>query len=617
MTSPSHILRLLAHERTVFLLVSAGAFVCVIQGVPLEFVLFGATLAGVALFHRHTMQVALIGLAGIVLYKFLGPGFRTGAGLQGLGLHLAHEWVVLTNLLGLLLGFALLSRHFEESGVPRMVPRFLPADWKGAFVLLVMIFVLSSFLDNIAAAIIGGTVANTVFHRRVHIGYLAAIVAAANAGGSGSVIGDTTTTMMWIDGVSPVDVLQAYVAACIALVFFGVPAALQQHRHSPLTPDASHSISIDWARIAIVGIILLAVIVANVVANLRFPGVADAFPFLGVAVWAAIIATGSWRSPDWQVIPGALKGSVFLLALILCASFMPVEKLPAASWQTALGLGFVSAVFDNIPLTALALKQGGYDWGYLAYAVGFGGSMIWFGSSAGVAICNLFPQAKSVGLWLRHGWHVAVAYALGFAVLFATLGWHPHAPHKERVAMPSGSADAAISASRDVQFGPMEIVLLVALVVLVLAMIYKAAARNGSLVHESSRGAFLRELNVRLEEPQKRPSPARIARIQNVATSLVVMAAIALADSQTRVSLWPLYLGPIIYLSWLSGFTLGAITACLAGALLVAAVVFSGHPYSDNLFFAVATISQLVVFFVVAWLANRAGAAEPKHTNGA
>src|SRR5206468_10801608 len=86
-----------------------------------------------------------------------------------------------------------------------------------------------------------------------------------------------------------------------------------------------------------------------------------------------------WRRPAWSLLPGAFKGSVFLLSLIVCASLMPVEKLPAASWQTALGLGFVSAVFDNIPLTALALKQGGYDWGYLAYAVGFGGSMIWFG----------------------------------------------------------------------------------------------------------------------------------------------------------------------------------------------------------------------------------------------
>ena len=70
----------------------------------------------------------------------------------------------------------------------------------------------------------------------------------------------------------------------------------------------------------------------------------------------------------------------------------------------------MSAVFDNIPLTALALKQGGYDWGFLAYAVGFGGSMIWFGSSAGVALSNQFPEAKSAIAWLRGGWHVAVAY---------------------------------------------------------------------------------------------------------------------------------------------------------------------------------------------------------------
>jgi Na+/H+ antiporter NhaD/arsenite permease-like protein len=119
---------------------------------------------------------------------------------------------------------------------------------------------------------------------------------------------------------------------------------------------------------------------------------------------------------------------------------MPVEKLPLASWQTALGLGFVSAVFDNIPLTALALKQGGYDWGFLAYAVGFGGSMIWFGSSAGVALASQYPEAKSVGLWLRHGWHVAIAYVIGFFVMLAVLGWHADEGHKKRVEAPSAAA---------------------------------------------------------------------------------------------------------------------------------------------------------------------------------
>ena len=52
--------------------------------------------------------------------------------------------------------------------------------------------------------------------------------------------------------------------------------------------------------------------------------------------------------------------------------------------------------------------------------------MLWFGSSAGVALSNLFPEARSVGQWLRHGWAVPVAYVAGFFVMLAVLGWHPH-----------------------------------------------------------------------------------------------------------------------------------------------------------------------------------------------
>ena len=157
-------------------------------------------------------------------------------------------------------------------------------------------------------------------------------------------------------------------------------------------------------------------------------------PVIGLAVWAVILLTAPLRRPDWTVMPATFLGTIFLLALVTCASMMPVEELPAASWPTALGLGFVSAVFDNIPLTALALRQGGYDWGYLAFAVGFGGSMIWFGSSAGVALANLYPEAKSVGLWLRHGWWVAIAYVIGFFVMLAAIGWHPDPPHREPAA---------------------------------------------------------------------------------------------------------------------------------------------------------------------------------------
>jgi Na+/H+ antiporter NhaD/arsenite permease-like protein len=417
--------RWLARERGLFVGAAVVGAAAAALGVPIDFVLFAITLAGVALFHHHTLQVALAGLAAIVLYKLAFTGFKTGPGLGGLALHMAHEWVILANLLGLLLGFALLSNHFERSRVPDVLPHFLPDDWKGGFLLLAIVFVLSSFLDNIAAALIGGTMAAGVFRHKVHIGYLAAIVAASNAGGAGSVVGDTTTTMMWIDGVSPLAVLDAYVAAVVALVVCGIPAAMQQQRYSPIVKEAKVEGRVDWARVGIVAFILVAAIGANVTMNVVIPGLGDRYPVLGATVWLAIFLTAALRKPEWGLLREATKGSIFLLSLVTCASLMPVEKLPPASWQTAFSLGFVSAVFDNIPLTALALKQGGYDWGMLAYTVGFGGSMIWFGSSAGVALSNMYPEAKSVGAWLTHGWHVAVAYILGFFVLMAVLGWHP------------------------------------------------------------------------------------------------------------------------------------------------------------------------------------------------
>ena len=404
-------------------------------GIPIDFVFFALTLLGIALFHRHTLPIALAGLALITAYKLVFTGFKDGAGLTGLGLHLGHEFSLLANLFLLLMGFALLSRHFEESAIPDEMPALLPDDWKGGVVLLAVVFVLSSFLDNIAAAIIGGTVARRVFRGKVHIGYLAAIVAASNAGGSGSVVGDTTTTMMWVSGVSPLFVLEAYIAAVAAFAIFAVPASMQQQRYSPIVKDAPRGVSIDWTRVAIVAAMLIVALVTNIFTNLRFPELLGRVPVLGLSVWAVLLVTAPLRRPDWKVLPETFKGTIFLLALVTAASMMPVEELPGASWQTALGLGFVSAVFDNIPLTALALKQGGYDWGYLAYTVGFGGSMIWFGSSAGVALSNQYPEAKSVGPWLRYGWHIAVAYVVGFFIMLAVIGWHPDPNHRKNTQM--------------------------------------------------------------------------------------------------------------------------------------------------------------------------------------
>jgi Na+/H+ antiporter NhaD/arsenite permease-like protein len=420
-----------------FLLAGFGAFaqsgivtsVPEIAGIRVEFILFALTLVGVALFHNQTLKVALGGLSAILVFKFaFDPSFHLGEHIFGnnsIITQILHkdarqgEWVILLNLLGLLVGFSVLAKIFEDSGVPDYLPKWLPNDWKGPFVLLLMILVLSSFLDNIAAAMIGGAIALVVFKNRVHIGYVAAIVAASNAGGAGSVVGDTTTTMMWIDGVRALDVTHAYVASFAAFIVFSLFASFQQDKYQRIQKDPVENLKIDFGRLAIVGGILLCTITTNVLFD---------FPALGV--WVAIVVGSFVRKCPWGEAKHALGGSVFLLSLVTAASLMPVDELPLASWQTSLSLGFISAVFDNIPLTKLALEQGGYDWGVLAYSVGFGGSMIWFGSSAGVAITTKFPEARSVGKWLKLGWHVTVSYIIGFFVMLMLVGWHPHAPHK-------------------------------------------------------------------------------------------------------------------------------------------------------------------------------------------
>jgi Na+/H+ antiporter NhaD/arsenite permease-like protein len=391
-------------------------------GAPIEFYLFGLMLAGVALFHRGALAISIAGLVVILVYEALVTRFPTGSGAGALLLHARHEWVTITNLFLLLVGFEILSNHFERSNLPDHLPNHLPDGWTGGLVLLAAIFVLAAFLDNIAAAILGGVVARHVYKGRVAVGFIAAIVAASNAGGSGSVIGDTTTTLMWLKGVSPLLVLPAYIAALPAFVIIALFGARVQHRYQPMLDHDEPGHPLRLQRIWIVALILAAAVAANVLANLLSDG-EEIAPWLGLALWAAILLTSLVAAPEWKVTGPAAKGAVFLCALVAAASLMPLKALPDPSWQSSFGLGVLSSVFDNIPLTALALQQGGYDWALLSFAVGFGGSMTWFGSSAGVAITNEFPEARSLKLWLKQGWFVPVAYLVGFFFMLALWGW--------------------------------------------------------------------------------------------------------------------------------------------------------------------------------------------------
>ena len=160
-----------------FLLIPLASFAAGAGTVPsigpvrVEFILFALTLVCVAVFHKQTMQVALTGLVVVLAFKFIfDSGFNLSGHILGTPEH-EGEWRILLNLLGLLFGFAILAKHFQESKVPDLLPNYLPNGWTGGLVLLLAVMIISSFLDNIAAAMIGGTLAMVLYSRPAEHGH--------------------------------------------------------------------------------------------------------------------------------------------------------------------------------------------------------------------------------------------------------------------------------------------------------------------------------------------------------------------------------------------------------------------------------------------------------------
>ena len=78
--------------------------------------------------------------------------------------------------------------------------------------------------------------------------------------------------------------VDAYIAAGVAMLVFGIPAALQQQRCSPIITDPPKGIEIDGVRVFIVALARVPAIVVNVVANVKFPEDADRLPCIGTSV---------------------------------------------------------------------------------------------------------------------------------------------------------------------------------------------------------------------------------------------------------------------------------------------------------------------------------------------
>lgn len=437
-------------------------------------------LLGLVAFHRHKIVVIALG-AAVMSAIFVGE--HGGRGLfdhfLGADRHAHERRNILLQLLLLLPGFDRMAYFFEHSGACAWIERRLKGD-RGV---LFMLWALSGVLDNIATAMLGGAIIKNRYgsiirhcraqedsRKRKLPGWLflllVAVVGVSNLGGAASAFGDTTTTMMWIHGVPILALATGYPASFVGQLLL---ARFSVAKHKEMPEDYDHTQegrqeSIDWTwrgacRGGLGGLALVAlpwrwgrlgtVLVdgRRLLPMLGIPGMALGNVLLdqpGLGLWAGMLGgyaagraldrlRGTPATPfGWGSMLKSLPNTAFLLVLIYAAKLIPLAVIaevifgafgrlavPVDYDVVAVVLGLISPVFDNIPLASLALDIGGFEWPFLALAIGFGGSMLWFGSSAGVALAKEFPELEQTRDWFPRPFFVV--FGVYWVILLAHL----------------------------------------------------------------------------------------------------------------------------------------------------------------------------------------------------
>ena len=294
--------------------------------------------------------------------------------------------------------------------------------WRLIWLISIIAFFLSAVLDNLTTTIVMVTILNKlVKEKQTKWLLLGLVVIAANAGGAWSPIGDVTTTMLWIgDQITPINIIkQTFLPSLICMVLPTVIISYMIKGSIKLNSDAIQNLNfnknhVERNLIFFIGIGgLLFVPIFKTLTHLP--------PYMGMLLslgilWVSTEIIHARKSDDEKgllSVSHALRkidtpSILFFFGILMAiASLEAINVLPALAQQlnntlgslenVAIGIGFLSAVFDNVPL--VAALQGMYSldvyptdhyfWELLAYCAGTGGSCLIIGSAAGVAVMGM------------------------------------------------------------------------------------------------------------------------------------------------------------------------------------------------------------------------------------
>jgi Na+/H+ antiporter NhaD/arsenite permease-like protein len=303
-------------------------------------------------------------------------------------------------------------------------------------------FFLSPIADNLTTALILATVLITIEQKNAKFLVPGAInvVVAANAGGAWSPFGDITTLMAWTAGKgSFTDFLFLFPASIIGYL---VTAFLLSRVVPDTTPeiDLSKEVKPEMHRGAKV---VMGLGVFTIFSAVMSHQVLHLPAMWGMMFGLALLKMYDYRlkrkhGEGFKVFNSIAKienntlmfffgilaavGALYFIGWLALAAMVYDPNVLGPTWSN-IGVGFLSAIVDNIPVMSAVLKANPAmdhaQWMLVTLTAGVGGSLISFGSAAGVGVMGKLPGVYTFGSHMKYAWTILAGYIVSIAVWYA------------------------------------------------------------------------------------------------------------------------------------------------------------------------------------------------------
>jgi len=314
-------------------------------------------------------------------------------------------------------------------------------------------FFLSPVADNLTTALVLSTVLLTLEHHNRQFLILGAIniVVAANAGGAWSPFGDITTLMVWTAGKGAFsEFLFLFPSSFIGWIVTAYLLSKYLPNGSPSDKNNTGACKIpEEATIKKGGIGIVILGITTIILSVTVHQVFHLPAFWGMMLGLALFGFYSsylkkkYKERIWlyrrmaEVENDTLLFFFGLLAAVSGLSYIGYIAIAANIYNTVdpfwvnVMIGVVSAIIDNVPLMFAVLKANPVmdttQWMLVTLTAGIGGSLISFGSAAGVGVMGKLRGIYTVGTHMKYAWTVALGYVISIGIFylqFEIFGFH-------------------------------------------------------------------------------------------------------------------------------------------------------------------------------------------------